>query len=150
MKDDDSAKNTRKSKLPEYIAGVIINSILLFVVNKVPSWNLSFITENFSNILWVLTLSLGVQVFFNFILIFYHTLFFHHLINLIFNIVSIFALAGVYHVFPFDFSQTTVGWLGTFARVIILIAIVATAISGFVHVFRLLFLSFKPREEKSG
>ena len=150
MKDDGSAKTTRKSKLPEYIAGVIINSILLFVVNKVPSWNLSFITENFSDLLWVLTLSLGVQVFFNFILIFYHTLFFHNLINLVFNIVSIFALAGVYYVFPFDFSQTTVGWLGTFARVIILIAIVATAISGFVHVFRLLFLSFKPREEKSG
>ena len=52
----------KPNKLAGYIASIVFNIIFLAILNKVPDWNLSFITESYPNILWAVNLSLGIQI----------------------------------------------------------------------------------------
>ena len=59
----DTKKKARPNKVSHYIGGIIGNAILLIILNLLPNWNLSFITEEFPDVLWAINFSLGVQIF---------------------------------------------------------------------------------------
>ena len=117
-------KRDSERSIPAYIGAIVANGILLFVVNKLPDWNLRFITSDYSAVLWAMNLSLLVQIGGNFGLIFFHPRFLHHLLNVAFNVVSLLAVVILFTVFPFDFSHVPGAFLDTIVRIALIVAIV--------------------------
>jgi TRAP-type mannitol/chloroaromatic compound transport system permease small subunit len=96
-------------------------------------------------------MSLTVQIVLNLVLIFFHPLFFHYLIQTVFNLVSIVALVWIIRVFPVDFSARPGDWLNLVLRIVLIVALVGTIIGGItnlVHFFRTLFRGEPPRREE--
>ena len=140
-----SARREKKppNRISNYIPSVIFNIILLIVLNKIPDWNIVFITESYPDILRAVNTSLIVHIVGNFILIFIHPLVIHHLANAVFSIFSLIAAWVILSVFPFDFSEIVGNWLNTVIRVCLIIGVVGSAISTVVHVIKAVIAVFK-------
>ncbi len=97
----------------------------------------------------IINLSLGVQVAGNFILIFFHPLYLHHLGQAVFSAFSAFAVWRVYRVFPFDLTGVidAIGWFDIFLRIFIMVVFIATVIGGSICFYRFLRSVFFPPEE---
>ena len=122
-------KQQQPNKRSNYIANVVFNTLFLVIVNKVPDWNIFFITEQFPAVLWALNLALGVQISANFMLIFHHPLSLHHISQ---TVVSIFQLISIYiiiTIFPFDFSFLG-NWFSILLKAVLGIAFFATLVTG--------------------
>jgi len=147
----DREKRDRSSMMPrrrmtDYIFAVIFNIAFLVIVNKVPEWNISFITPSFSDILWAVNTSLGVSLAGNLILIFFHPRFLHHLLNAVFAVFGILAASVILSVFPFDFSQAVGEWLNILVRIVLIIGIVGSAVSVVVNVVKAVGAVFRVGE----
>ena len=145
---DEKGSSARTGKKPpnrisNYIPSVICNIVLIIVVNKIPDWNIVFITESYPDILRAVNMTLIVHLVGNFILIFIHPLFTHHLANAVFSVFSLIAAWVIFSVFPFDFSEIVGSWLDTVIRVCMIIGIVGSAVSIVVHLVKALISLFK-------
>lgn len=118
-----------------YIAGVVANAIVLFLVNEAPDWNLPFLTDGYTAVLWALNLSILVQIAGNFLLIFLHPRFLHYLAQTVFSVVSLLAIIILAAVFPFDFTFLS-GGINPIVRIAFIIGACATAISAIVNLLR--------------
>ena len=132
--------------MSDYIFAVIFNIAFLIVVNKVPDWNILFITDSFADILWAVNTSLAVSLAGNLILIFFHPPFLHHLLNTVFAGFGILATSVILSVFPFDFSQVTGEWLTIVVRIALIVGIVGSAISVVVNIVKAVGAVFRVRE----
>ena len=126
-------KKTPPNSLANYIVSAVINAVFLFLVNKIPDWNLAFIADTYPNVLWALNLSLIVQIAGNFLLVFYHPMVLHHVGNMLFSIAGFIALIVVYTVFPFHLPELRSGWLPTLVRIVMIVGMVGTGIATIVH-----------------
>jgi hypothetical protein len=133
--------------MSDYIFAVIFNIAFLIVVNKIPDWNILFITDSYADILWAVNTSLAVSLAGNLILIFFHPRFLHHLLNAVFSVFAILATSVILSVFPFDFSQLTCEWLTIIVRIALIVGIVGSAISVVVNVVKAVGALFRVREE---
>ena len=133
--------------MSDYIFAVIFDIAFLVVVNKVPDWNILFITDSFADILWAVNTSLAVSLAGNLILIFFHPRFLHHLFNAVFAAFGILATSVILSVFPFDFSQVAGEWLNTVVRIALIIGIVGSVISVVVNIVKAVGAIFRIREE---
>jgi hypothetical protein len=143
-------QRSRPNRMGNYIAAVILNIILLVVLNKLPDWNFRVLAPSYQDVLWVINLSLGVQVAGNFLLIFFHPLHLHHLGQAIFSTFSAFAVWRIYQVFPFDLTSVTdaIGWFDTVLKVLIMVVFIGTVIGGSLNFYRFLRSVFFPPEEE--
>ena len=143
-------QRSRANRMGNYIAAVIVNIILLVVLNKLPDWNFRVLTPSYQDVLWVINLSLGVQVAGNVLLIFFHPLYLHYLGQAVFSAFSVFAVLRIYQVFPFDLTGVigAIGWFETFLKVLIMVVFIATVIGGSINFFRFLRSVFFPPEEE--
>ena len=137
---------TARRRMSDYIFAVIFNIVFLVVVNKVPDWNISFITDSFPDILWALNTSIAVSAAGNLVLIFFHPRFLHHLLNAVFSGFAILATSVMLSVFPFDFSEVVGEWLNTLIRVLLIVGIVGSAIAVVVHLVKAVGALFGRRE----
>ena len=147
----DSERGERSAMMPrgrmsDYIFSVIFNIAFLVVVNKVPDWNLRFITNSFPDILWAVNTSLAVSLAGNLILIFFHPRFLHYWLNAVFAVFGILALSVILSVFPFDFSQVVAEWLNILARIVLIVGIVGSVVSIVVNVVKAIGALFRVRE----
>ena len=143
----DRSSRTPRRRMSDYIFAVIFNIAFLVVVNKVPDWNILFITDSFADILWAVNTSLAVSLAGNLILIFFHPRFLHHLFNAVFAAFGILATSVILSVFPFDFSQVAGEWLNTVVRIALIIGIVGSVISVVVNIVKAVGAIFRIREE---
>ena len=135
-----------RRRMSDYIFSVIFNIAFLVVVNKVPDWNIQFITDSFPDILWAVNTSLAVSLAGNLILIFFHPRFLHHLLNAVFAVFGILATSVILSVFPFDFSQVVSEWLNIVVRIALIVGIVGSAISVVVNIVKAIGAVFRIRE----
>ena len=142
----DRSSRTPRRRMSDYIFAVIFNIAFLVVVNKVPDWNILFITDSFADILWAVNTSLAVSLAGNLILIFFHPRFLHHLLNAVFAGFGILAASVILSVFPFDFSQVTGEWLTIIVRIALIVGIVGSAISVVVNIVKAVGAVFRFRE----
>ena len=109
-----------------YALAAGINFALLVIVNIV--WDdVAFITEEFSKVLWVVSLSLLASVLANVAYILFDPPWFKGVGELTTGLVGLFATWRVWTIFPFDFSAYSFPW-ETLTRVILIIALVGSAI----------------------
>ena len=135
-----------RRRMTDYIFSAIFDIAFLVVVNKVPDWNIRFITDSFPDVLWAVNTSLGVSLAGNLILIFFHPRFLHYLLNAVFAVFGILAASVILSVFPFDFSQVVGEWLNILARIALIIGIVGSAIAVVVNIVKAVGAVFRRRE----
>ena len=127
---ETSPPKTRSSsgKRAGYAIAAVINGALVYVVHNLLAWDVApFLTNDFEDVVPIITASLVATVVFNVIYLFYDPGWFKHLSQVGLLGISIAATAKMYRVFPFDFSAYEFDW-ATLARVAMIIAIVGASI----------------------
>ena len=135
-----------RRRMTDYIFTVIFNIAFLVVVNKVPDWNIPVITDSFPDILWAVNTSVAVSIAGNFILIFFHPRFLHHLFNAVFSVFGILAASVILSVFPFEFADLVGEWLDILIRIVLIVGIVGSAIGVVVNIVKAVRAVFRTRE----
>jgi hypothetical protein len=135
-----------RRRMTDYIFAVIFNIAFLVVVNKLPDWNIVFITDSFPEVLWALNTSIAVSLAGNLILIFFHPRFLHHLLTAVFSVFGILATSVLLSVFPFEFAELVGEWLNILVRIVLIVGIVGSAIGVVVNIVKAVGAVFRIRE----
>ncbi|BDZ68657.1 hypothetical protein [Methanobacterium ferruginis] len=125
----------KEAKTSEFIGAIIGNIIILYIVNSLLSWNLSFIAPSFQDVLWIFNLSLSATIIANIIFLLYHPGWFRSIIQIILNILGFWVCYFLYTIFPFTFSQIIFAYFLKFALIVAMIVIV---IASLVEVVKLI------------
>jgi hypothetical protein len=125
-----------------YGIAVVINIVMLIVVLKILDWGwLSFLTDEFVEVVPWIALSLVASIIVNLIYQFNDTVLVKSTGQIGTNLISIFVTYQVFRVFPFDFSAFDFD-PGTVVRVVLILAMVGSAIGVFVEAMKL--MNFDP------
>ena len=95
------------NKLGNYISSLIFNCIFLFIANKLPDWDLAFLTPEYTKVLLAINISQGIQASGNLMLILYRPLPLHHITQVVTSFLSFYAAYMLFTVFPFDFTASS-------------------------------------------
>lgn len=101
---------------------IAVNFALIYVANNLLSWNVPFLTERFSECLWVINLSLSVTIFINFIFLMFDRRWFRSLMEALSSVFSFISGYVFYRVFPLNLSAGMERW-ANLVLVIILVLI---------------------------
>ncbi|MBI4813060.1 MAG: hypothetical protein HY802_01460 [Methanobacterium sp.] len=118
----------KEPKTSEFIGAIIVNIILLYIVNNILSWNLSFIAPSFQDVLWIFNLSITATIIGNILFLIYHPGWFRSLIRIILNIFGFMVAYYLYTVFPFIFSNNLVTLFVKFALIVAMVVMVIVTI----------------------
>lgn len=124
-----------KDRWYNYVFSIVINLILLYVVNNLIYWNLSFISPNFTDVLWALNLTLVVTIIANVMFILYHKSWFKHATKVVMNITALIAAYTLLTVFPFIINQSLIV-LGL--KILIILGIIAAIVAIIIEIFKLI------------
>lgn len=131
-------KNLLKEKEPktsEFVGAIIANIILLYIVNNLLSWNLSFIAPSFQDVLWIFNISIAATIIGNILFLIYHPGWFRSIIQIILNILGFIVVYYLYTVFPFILSN---GWVVFAVKFALIVAMVVLVIVSIFEVVRLI------------
>ena len=133
-------RNRKREQKSEYVAAIIFNVIFWYIVNNILNWHIYFITNAFSEVLWILNLTIIVTIIGNVLLLLYSPDKFRHVMKIILNIFAFIAVYFVYEVFPFNFYNSFYNWGVT---VLLILAMIGIVIATIVEIY--LLLSGRPR-----
>lgn len=120
-----------------YLVAVMINVIMLVIVNVRPGWReLSFLTEDFAGILWLVNLSMVVSAAVNAVCLGYDPAWFKSVCQVGVTAIGLAAAIRMWQVFPFDFSAYSFNW-AALTRVVLLLAIFGSAVAIVAELVRL-------------
>ncbi len=134
---------TTRTRIPEELAkagrrfgygvAIAINLVLIWFVGNLLEWELvGFLTPEFADVVPLIQLGLWVTVAANVVYMMDDRSFATRAARLVVDVVNLFVTFRVFDVFPFDFSAHTFNW-GFVFRAVLVIALIATAIGGIVH-----------------
>ena len=120
-----------------YVIAIVINAALLVVVNNLLAWGwISWLTDDFEEVLPLLNLSLTATILVNLVYLAFDAEWFKSLCELGLLSISLAVTIRLYQVFPFDFSAYDVDW-AVLARIVLIIAMVGVGIAMIVQVVKL-------------
>jgi hypothetical protein len=128
-----------RSRRGEHIWAIVWNIFSLWVVNKVPDWNLEFINQHYNAVLIFLNINIYIQIATNSVMAFLEIRWLYHLMKMVSEASTCVLFIILYYIYPFDFSCYGLGWLDLLIPIIMIITVVVSGISVVVHLFRLLF-----------
>ena len=121
-----------------YGVTVAINLVVLVIVNNVLEWGwFPWLTDDFTDVIPILNLSLVASMVVNLIYLAYDAAWFKALCESALLMISIVATARVWSVFPFDFSAYSWDWAST-TRVILACALIGMSIALVVNIVKFL------------
>jgi hypothetical protein len=124
----------------EYIGNVIVGLISLWVVNKVPDWNLGFIRDNYEVILWMLNLSIMIQIGGNALMFLVEMAAVRYLARMVMETAGFVTNILLYFVYPFDFSHFHgLFWLDTLIPILLIVGMVVSALKVLTNFWKLVF-----------
>ena len=127
----------RKKHRGEAIWAIIWNLFFLWIINKVPEWNLDFINDRYDTILWILNLNIVIQIAGYAMILFLDHRWFWHLVRAILDAASLVTLLVLYFIYPFDFSVIDAwSWLDVVIPIIFIIGMVASGLGMIIHLVR--------------
>ena len=129
-----------KNRKAEYIATIIVNLIWLFIINKVPDWDLKFINDRYMAVLWALNLNVFIQIGGNLIMLIFSLRFVRYLAKMVMEAANFFVMLLLYYIYPFDFSEVA-GWffLDKVIPWLLIIGMVVSAVNVISNCWKLLF-----------
>jgi uncharacterized phage infection (PIP) family protein YhgE len=120
-----------------YVLATAITVVGWLVINVWPGWQeLSFLTNETRDVLWLVNFSLAVSVAINLLYAIYDPPWLKSLGDLVATSIGLVVLVRVWQVFPFDFSDYSTNW-AAIARVILVLSIVGSCIGILVQVVTL-------------
>jgi hypothetical protein len=105
-----------------YFISILINFGMIYVVNNLLKWNVPFLTDKFSQVLWAVNLSLGVNIFSYFTFLFFDRRWFKNLMQALSNVFSFISSYMFWQVFPLDVPESIEGFVNL-AMVFILVLV---------------------------
>jgi hypothetical protein len=124
-----------------YVLAIAINEVGWLVINVWPGWQeLSFLTNETRDVLWLVNFSLAVSVAVNLVYAIHDPPWLKSLGDLVTTSIGLVVLVRVWQVFPFDFSNYSTNWAGI-ARVILVISFVGSCIGILVQLVTLIRLT---------
>jgi hypothetical protein len=135
-----------------YVGAILGNFIAIVFMNTVLLWRQftqGVILSSWIDILWAANLSLVVQMLGNLLLAFYRPPRFTALMHALFAAASLVSLIVFFLVFPLDFSRLVGIWLNTLLKVLIVVSMGVTLITGTVQLVRFIVGPGR-REERTG
>jgi len=128
------------SKRAEFIWNIIWNFVFLWVVNKIPDWDLDFIRNNYGAVLWILNVNIVVQIVGNFLLVMITLHSIRYLIRILVEASGLVTLLSLYYIYPFDFSHWHGWfWLDWFLPVAFIIGMVVAGFKILSNIWKLIF-----------
>jgi hypothetical protein len=119
----------QRSKKPDYIVAIVVDSIVLVIVNQILNWDiLPFLTQDFKEMLPIQNISLAAIIIFNAAYLFYDPKWFTSLLGMVTNALGVAVVMRYMSVFPFDFSAYSGFNWTVLARVMLIIGIVGCII----------------------
>ena len=116
-----------------YVIAVAINAVMLWITHRLLDWGWPrFLTQDFEELLPVITLSFLASMVVNAAFIVADPPWFKSLCNVVTSAISLAVAVRTWQVFPFDFSSYAVDW-STIARVVVIVAAVGSAIATLVN-----------------
>jgi hypothetical protein len=132
-----------------YVVAIGINIALLVMANNILDWGwLPWLTDEFRQVLPLLTVSLGAAIAVNAVYVVHDGPGFKAAADLGLLIISLIVTIRLWQVFPFDFSAYEFGW-GTLARWLLGLALFGTCVGILVRVVQLARLAAR-RAAKDG
>lgn len=128
-------KKDKEKDRSGFIAAIIINVIIYFIVNNLLNWNLSFISPTFVEVLGILNLLIISTILINFIFLFYQPSWFRNMLHVITDILSIIMLYTFLRVFPFILND----FFALIVTVLIVLGILGAFIGLIIHVLKFIF-----------
>ena len=143
--DDYGKRNWRKNKPErnrngEYIGNIVFNLIFLWIVNKIPDWNLGFIRDNYNVVLWILNVNIIIQIAGNAFMLLVDFSVIRYLSHIITESASFVTQMVLFYIYPFDFSHFHgLFWLDWFLPIALIIGMVVSALKVISNLWKLLF-----------
>lgn len=137
---------TGSPKKAEHIANIIFNLIFLWILSRVPYWDIPFLGDDYMVVLLVMKINCWVQIAANIVLLVLFILPLRYLVKLIAEAAGLAALMVLYYLYPFDFSNYhNMGWLDKVLPILFIIAMVISAIKIVTYAIKIFI---KPTAEK--
>jgi hypothetical protein len=92
------------SRTSGYLVSIVIDMILLYAAQHLLEWNVPWITAEWSEVVWAVSLSLTISIVASALLLVYDEQWFHHLADFVATGAALVAGYWIYVVFPFDFG----------------------------------------------
>jgi hypothetical protein len=120
---------TRASDRSGYVAAIIVNAALIYLLSNLLEWNLlPFLTNDFVTVRGLIRLSLIVAIVFNAVFLTFDVPWFRSTGRIVMSGLSLVVSVALYRTFPFDFSPYSFDW-STIVKVLVAIAIGGSAIA---------------------
>jgi hypothetical protein len=133
-------ESKRCNKRGEYIANIIFNLIFLWIVNKIPDWDLPFIRDNYTVVLWVLNMSILVQIGSNILQLVAGVAGVRYFSRMVAEAAGFITGMVLFYIYPFDFSHLQgFSWLDWFLPIALIIGMAVAALKVFANLWKLLF-----------
>jgi hypothetical protein len=116
---DNNGGEERKPRRGSYLTAAFVNVILLIMVTRLSGWEISFLTGEFTRVLWAFYLYLGVQVAGSLVMSRYGTRELHLQLDIAYRGLSVLVTLVLLVVFPFDFSALEMPWFAVVVRVLL-------------------------------
>jgi hypothetical protein len=129
-----------KSRNGEYIGNIIFNLLFLWIVNNVQGWDLGFIKDNFSVVVWILNVNILIQIAGNVLMLLSGLPIIRYLTLIITESASFVAQIVLFYIYPFDFSHFHgLFWLDWFLPIALIIGMVVSSLKVFSNLWKLIF-----------
>jgi hypothetical protein len=129
-----------RNRRAEYITAIVFNLIWLFIVNKVPDWNLQFINDHYQAVLWALNMNIFIQIGGNILMLIFDIRFVRYLSRILLETANFLLLIILYYIYPLDFSGIH-GWsfLDVLIPWLLIIAMIVSALKVLGNIWKLIF-----------
>ena len=137
MSKEYTGRGSRPARKVGYLVAVMVNVIMWILVNVRPGWRvLPFLTEGFTNVLWLVNLSLITSAAVNVLYLGYDPAWFKSVCQIGVSAIGMTAAIRMLQVFPFDFSASTIPWTAL-TRLLLVLAIFGSAVAVLVELVKL-------------
>jgi hypothetical protein len=137
MSKENTGRGSRPARKVGYLVAVMVNVIMWILVNVRPGWRaLPFLTEGFTDVLWLVNLSLITSAAVNVVYLGYDPAWFKSVCQIGVSAIGMTAAIRMLQVFPFDFSPSTIPWTAL-TRLLLILAIFGSAVAVLVELVKL-------------
>ena len=129
-----------RSRNGEYIGNIIFNLLFLWIVNNVQEWNVGFLKDNFSVVLWILNVNIFVQIGGNVLMFISGLQAMRYFTLIITESASFVTQMVLFYIFPFDFTHFHgLWWLDLVLPFALVLGMVVSAIKVVANLWKLIF-----------
>ena len=124
----------------EAIMAIIFSLVFLYIVNKIPDWNLRFIKESYGAVLWILNVNLLIQIGGNLLISAFRFSWIRYFSRIFMEGASLVTSLTLFYIYPFDFSNYYgLGWLDWFIPIALVIGMVVSGLKVISNFWKLIF-----------